>query len=297
MDVELELRQLRYYVVLADELHFGRAAARLRIAQPALSQAVRRLERRLGFALFARTSRRVDLTRQGAAFLASSRRVLGELQRGVEAGRDIAAGRLGSVTIGHTALAMTTVLPAMLRRFRERHPLVRLVVRELPSAAQIEQLRAGYLDAAVVTGRFDEDDLSWLELRRDPLVALFPPGHRLGRRRKVGVASLAREPFIVFPREQIPSVYDQIVTLCRASGFNPDIAQEAQSWQMIAALVGVGLGVAIVPASVKRYGIAGVRCVPLTPTTTMPTALYWRRDVANIAAHHLISTTRDLFRS
>lgn len=296
MDVELEFRQLRYFVALADELHFGRAAARLRIAQPALSQAMRRLEQRLGFTLLARTSRRVDLTRQGAAFLASTRRVLDEVQRGVETGRDIAAGKVGNVTLGHTALAMITVLPAILRRFRERHPTVRLAVRELPSAVQIEHLRAGYVDAAIVTGRFAEDELSWLELRRDALVALLPPGHPLGRRRKVSVASLAREPFILFPREQIPSVYDQIVKLCRASGFDPDMAQLAQSWQMIAALVGVGLGVSIVPAPVKRYAVAGVRCVPLSPTTTMPTALYWRSDVGNIPAQLFISTTRDVFR-
>jgi DNA-binding transcriptional LysR family regulator len=163
----LEIRPLRYFAVLADELHFGSASAKLRIAQPALSQAIRRLESRPGFALFTRTSRKVELTRQGASFLASTQRIFGELRRGVEAGREIAAGRIGSVTIGHTVLAMVTVLPVVLRRFRERHPLVRLTMRELPSATQIEDLRAGYLDVAMVSGTCDDDSISSVALRRD----------------------------------------------------------------------------------------------------------------------------------
>jgi DNA-binding transcriptional LysR family regulator len=293
MDVDFELRQLRYFTVLAEELHFGRAAARLRVAQPALSQAIRRLERRLGFVLFVRTSRRVELTHQGASFLANAQRVFAELRSGVDSGREIAAGRLGNVAIGHTALATVTVLPQVLRHFRERHPLVRLSLRELPSGAQIESLRAGYVDVALVTGTFIEDGLSSLELQRDPLVALVPSSHRLARRRQVSVASLAEEPFVLFPRDQIPPVHDQILGLCRSSGFEPAIGQVAQSWHMMAALVGVGLGVAVVPRSVKRYGVAGVRHIPIRPTVIVATTLYWRADQSSAVARHFISATQE----
>jgi DNA-binding transcriptional LysR family regulator len=293
MDTDIELRQLRSFIVLSSELHFGRAAAKLRVAQPALSQAIRRLEGRLGFALFNRTSRRVELTRQGASFLSSTHRALGELGRGVEAGREIAAGRIGSVMVGHTALAMVTVLPAVLRRFCKRHPLVRLTLRELPSAVQIENLSAGFVDVALVSGTVEEDGVLSTELRRDPLVAILPASHPLAGRRRVRVASLAHESFVLFPREQIPPLHDQILGLCRSSGFEPVIGQVAQSWQMIAALVGIGLGVSLVPASVKAYGVAGVRYVSVGSAGVVPTTLCWRSDENNAAAHDFVSATKE----
>lgn len=279
---ELELRPLRYFMVVAEELHFARAAARIRIAQPALSQAIRRLEARLGFLLFMRTSRRVTLTVQGAAFLARTRRAFEEIDRGVVAGRDIAAGRLGQVVIGHTALAMLTVLPGILRQFRARHPKVRLSLRELDSTEQIDAVRAGTIDVAIVTGSVEASELVTRRLRVDALVAALPSTYRL-RAAGISVSSLAQDPFVLFPREQIPSVYDQIIAACRTAGFDPAIAQVAQSWHMIASLVAVGLGVSIVPASVERYGVHGVRYAALKGHGNVATTICRRTDATNPA--------------
>jgi DNA-binding transcriptional LysR family regulator len=289
-----EFRQLQYFGVLAEELHFGNAAARLGVAQPALSQAIRRLEQRLGFALFSRTSRRVRLTPQGGRILASTERVLRELRRGLADAREIAAGRTGGLTIGHTALSMLTVLPAVLRRYRQAQPAVRLSFRELSSAQQLDQLQAGYLDVAIVSGTFEGQGVATLELRRDPLIVVLHRSHRLAGRRSLPISQLASEPFILFPREQIPPVYDQILELCRASGFEPAIAHVAQSWHLIAALVGLGLGISIVPLSVQRYLVKEVRAVPIRPQVAVATTLGWLPDASTGATSPFIAAAREV---
>jgi len=296
MNPEIELRQLRYFAVLAEELHFGRAAAALRVAQPALSQNIRRLEGRLGFSLFERTTRRVHLTAAGAEFLISVHRLSAELGRGVQSAREVSAGALGTVTVGYIATAMLTVLPVLVRKFRERHPRLRLSLRELSSEAQLQALRSGELDVAIVSGRPDDEGLVSYELYRDPLVALLPSDHRLAKRDRVTLSSLANEPFILFPQWQTPGLHDQIVRLCRSSGFEPVVGQEAQSWHVIAALVGVGLGVSVAPASVRRYRVAGVRFRSLRPAASISTMLCMRAGDASLATGHFYSAARPLIR-
>jgi DNA-binding transcriptional LysR family regulator len=295
MPPDIEFGQLRAFVVLARELHFGNAAALLRVAQPALSQQIRRLEHRLGFRLFERSSRRVSLTPAGVAFLTTSRKIFIDLERAVETGHDLASGKLGTVTVGYTGMAMTTVLPTIVRKFRESHPDVRLVLRELSSAPQIDGLRRGDLDVAVLTGPVDDGTIAHFQIWREPLVALLPAGHPAARKRSIAPSALAGDQLIAFPREQTPALYDQIMGLCRNAGFEPTLGQGAQSWHMIAELVSAGLGVSIVPRSVRRYKVAGVKYVSLRPGGTVSTLMCYNQPGPSTPAKLLIETTRKLF--
>jgi len=290
-----ELRHLRSFVVLGDELHFSRAARVLRVAQPALSQQIRRLEEELGFRLFDRTSRRVELTPAGVSFLNHVRRLFAELDRAVEAGQHLASGKTGTITVGYVATAMVTVLPTIVRRFRERHPDVRVLLRELSSVPQIEALRKGELDIAIVSGMSEEKGIASFEVWRDQLVALVPPLHPASLKRSVPVSALAADPFILFPRSQTPHLYDQIVSIFRKDGIEPSFGQEAQSWHMIAELVAAGMGVSVVPASVSRYRVPRVRYVPLRPADSVSIIMcHSRADVSQVAKF-FVRIARELF--
>ena len=259
MDPALEFSQLRSFAVLARELHFGRAAVALRMAQPALSQQIRRLEARLGFALFTRTSRHVALTDAGTAMLARVDRAFGELERGVQAGRQLSTGEIGTVTIGYVNTSMLTVLPDAIRRFRLRHPNVRLILKEMNSTMQIGALASGEIDIAFSSDFPADAAVERTDVWRDPLIALVPSEHPLAKRSRLAVSALSTDPFILFPRHQAPNIYDMIVGLCRANGFDPTIAQEAQSWHSIGFLVAAGLGVSIAPESIRGYRISRLR--------------------------------------
>lgn len=293
--LSFDLHHLRSFIVLADELHFSRAAGLLRIAQPALSQQIRRLEDAVGFRLFNRTSRKVELTSAGVSFLNSTRRLFAELDLAVETGQHIAAGKTGTIIIGYVATAMVTVLPSIIRRFRERQPDVRFLLRELSSAPQIEALRRGELDVAIVSGLRDYEEVISFEVWRDRLIALVHPGHPASRKRSVSISALAADPFIMFPRSQTPKLYDQIVSLCRNSGFEPTTGQEAQSWHMIAELVGAGMGVSVVPSSVRRYRVPRVRYLPLRPVSSVAIMICHRRLDASKLAELFVETAKELF--
>ena len=249
MDPRIDLHLLRLFVVVAEELHFGRAARRLRISQPPLSQQVRRLEGLLGCALFERTSRRVALTDAGRELLAHAYRVLAEMERAVEGARAVAAGGRGRIEIGYVVPAMLAFLPGVIRRFRAERPGVVLRLREISTAPQLAALDTGELDVALVSGACPGKHLRHWLTWTEPAVVLLPPSHALADRAEVGIGDLAEEDFVSFPRAQAPGLYERWVGACAAGGFTPRVAQEAQSWQMIAALVSAGLGVAVAPAS------------------------------------------------
>jgi len=292
MRSDVEFSQLRSFVVLGEELHFGKAAARLRVAQPGLSQQIRRLEERLGFKLFDRTSRTVTLTPAGSSFLANVRKLFIDLDRAVASGHDLASGRIGTVRVGYTALAMLTVLPPFVRRFRQRQPDVRVLLHELPSAAQLEGLRNGDLDAAILTGLPNDESIQHFQLWEDPFIVLLPENHAYAKKNTVSAVALEREQLIIFPRFQTPVLYDQILSLCRNSGFEPTIGQEAQSWHMIAELVSAGVGVAIAPLSVMRYRVSGLKYVALRPGGKVYTTLCFNRRGLSAGAKLFVETVK-----
>jgi DNA-binding transcriptional LysR family regulator len=267
----MELRQLRAAVAVAEHLHFGRAASALGMAQPPLSQAIKTLEAELGVTLFHRSTRHVRLTAAGEAFTEDARIALSTVERAGERAKAIGRGEGGDLAIGLVGSAAGYPLPAILRAYRARYPDVRLRFTELPTAAQVDRLRAGTLDLGFLRPPLSgvDDDLELVPLTREPLVAVLPADHRLAGRAQLPVRALAGEPFVRFPRHLGAGLYDQITEICRRGGFDPRPAQEAVQMQTIVGLVAAGCGVSIVPGSVARFGRPDVAFAQLRPVTKL----------------------------
>lgn len=245
----MELRQLRYLVALADEGHFTRAAARSNVAQPALSQQLRKLERELGVGLVDRTTRRVALTPAGAALVARARRVLAELDAADAELQQLTGLLAGRVTIGITTTPGPLDLLPLLERFHARHPGVELVVREDLSTRLAGELRADALDVALLSTPAPEDRqrLALEPLARERLVAVLPPGHRLARRRRIRLGELREESFVAFHAGA--TIREAVARAALEAGFAPRIAFETQEVARARAIVAAGLGVAVLPRS------------------------------------------------
>jgi DNA-binding transcriptional LysR family regulator len=273
----MELRQLRYLVALADERHFTRAAARERIAQPALSQQIRKLEQEVGLALFDRTTRHVSLTEAGALLVARARRVLAELD---DAGAELQqlTGLMGGrVTIGLTQTPGPLDLLGLLTEFHARHPAVKLSVREDLSTSLADELRADALDLAFLS-IVDDPGLHGLERRplaSEPLVAVLPHGHRLAGRDHIRIAQLREEEFVAF--SEGATIRDAVRRVAHAAGFEPRIAFETREVSRARAIVAAGLGVAVLPRSDALASGPPVETAVLrTPTLIYDISLCWR---------------------
>lgn len=278
---QIELRHLRYFVVLAEELHFGRAAARLGMAQPPLSQQIQRLERLLGSRLFERTSRRVQLTDAGQAFLAEARRALLGVENAVEAARRAGRGETGELRVAFAATVMFVHLPRIIREFRTRFPGVHLDLREMPTGPQLAALKAGDIDIGFVREPRPDPELEIVTVMREPLRIAVNKSHPLAAKATLAVRHLADEPFVLFPEELAPGLYAQVMGLCRAAGFTPRVVEESRELYTSVSLVEAGVGVSILPASVEKLGWRGVRYRPI-PSAAAETriAAAWRRDRA-----------------
>lgn len=252
-NMSFELRHLRYFVAVAEELSFTRAAARLHIAQPPLSQQIRQFEDDLGVKLFDRTKHQVRLTEVGRAVLEEAQRTLVQAGRVAVAARRAAEGQTGSLTVAFSSSMPHTVLPRVLRAFRSRFPGVNLSLQERSTEEQIELLRSGSVDVGFLRLPVDDPEgrLVVQPILTERLILALPKGHRLAKRRAVAVKSLAKEPFVSLPRHAAPGLHEQIEAMCRRAGFRPIVSQEAQQIQAIIGLVSAGLGVAIVPASIQ----------------------------------------------
>ncbi|MFZ0091059.1 MAG: LysR substrate-binding domain-containing protein [Solirubrobacteraceae bacterium] len=261
--MDVELRHLRYFVAVADELHFGRAAARLHMAQPPLSQAIRRLEEAVGCPLLIRTSRSVRLTPAGTAFLERARRTLRNLEEDIYEARSIGHGQTGRLNVGFVGSAMLTVLPDILSRYIATYPSVQLQLHESFTAKVIDGLLAGDVDAGIVRDTEPVDGLVATPMLSEPFVAVLPSAHPRSAEASLSVAGLADTPFVYPPRSAGPRAFEKPLVLCEEHGFRPRIAHEASHWLTILRLVGAGLGVSIAPACVRHIATPEVACVPL----------------------------------
>ncbi len=273
----VELRHLRYFVAIADERHFGRAARRLRIAQPSLSRQIQAFEAELGFTLFDRSRRRVELTPAGVTLEAHARRVLEALDAGVQEARRAAVGQVGRIGVGYVSSMAFSGLPELLNAFRLRSPGVEVVLRELSPHEQVEALRARRIDVGFLRGTLDEDDLVSLRLRQEPLVVALPAGHAHEARSPLALGLLAHEPFVSFPRQRCPAFYDSLIRLCDDAGFMPNIVQEAPHIDIVS-LVAAGFGVAIVPGSLRNAGRPGVVFRPIVGAPQTELRVAWRPE-------------------
>ncbi len=285
ISMNLELRQLRYFVAVAEELHFGRAALRLHMTQPPLSQTIQALESALGTALFARTNRSVALTPAGHALLPEARRLLLQAEGLPALARRAAAGETGRLALAFVSTADYSVLPALLRQFREAYPAVAIELREATSDVQQEDLLEGRIDAGLLIPPLSDksaDALHYRPVLAEPLVAALPQGLPVARGKSpLQLGRLRDQPLIVFPRHIAPGLHDAIMAAFHDAGVTPRIAQEAIQMQTIVGLVSAGMGIALVPQSVSNLRRPGVEYRALAgKVPVVETGLAWRRDNA-----------------
>ncbi len=290
----MELRQLRYFVAVAEELHFGRAAERVHVVQPALSQQIKKLERELGVVLLARTRRRVSMTEPGRAFLKEARRVLSHAAAAVEAARRAAAGETGRLRLGYVDWAIYLQLPETLRAYRERYPEVDLQIAEMGREAQQEAFSRGELDVGLFAYREGEGDFSYERVVSDPLMVVLPDTHRATNQARVRLETLADDPWVLFPRAFGSRYLEVVVAACAAAGFEPRVAQEAGEMNALAALVGAGFGVTLLPSSVALRPMANTAVRPLAGVAPeLPQDVVWRTHELSPTAAAFVALVRE----
>ena len=259
----MDYRQLRYFVAVAEELSFSRAARRLHMSQPPLSLQVAAMERELGTRLFERTRRRVELTQAGQVLLEQARASLAQLERAAEMARRAGQGEAGELRVAFTgSVPMVAAFPRLMSAFRAASPLARAQLMHMATGSQLQALAERRIDVGILRPSRDYEPpahLRLLALWTDELRAVLPEGHRLARRRTpVPVAALAHEPFILFPPELGCGLHEQVLALCSRAGFAPDVVQEAREGATIIGLVAAGLGVSLLPDSYAKTSIPGV---------------------------------------
>lgn len=259
----VDLRQLRQFVAVAEELHFHRAAARLHMSQPPLTAAIRRLEADIGSPLILRGNRTLGLTAAGQVLLAEARTTLAQAEHALLATRDAAAGTTGTVRLGYVGSALYGRLPEVIRTFRREHPQVRLELMEATSARQVAMLRADQLDVGVLIPPVDDAaDMQWRGFDHDRLALALPKGHALA-----GAApplqALADAPFVLWPAREGRGFHARVVQLCAAAGFVPRVVQEAHGMHAVLSLVAVEAGISIVPASMRGFRSSEISYQPL----------------------------------
>jgi DNA-binding transcriptional LysR family regulator len=262
-----DLRQLRYFATVAEELHFGRAAERLGMAQPPLTLQIQKLEKILGCKVFAR-GRTTTLTAAGATLVEEARRILDQVDRGIDNTRRAARGETGRLTVGVPPSVMLTGLPAVIRKYRERYPHVGFTLREMSTTAAEEGVRSGQIDLAFLRETRPAAPLESEAILTEPVVAVIPRASAFARG-ALALKSLRDEPFVLFPRRLGPALHDRLTSICARAGFSPKILQEATQWQTVVALVEAGMGVSLAPACVRKFRLKGVvyRAVPKATTS------------------------------
>jgi DNA-binding transcriptional LysR family regulator len=262
--MDLELRHLRYFVAVAEERHFSRAAQRLHMAQPPLSQQIRRLEAIVGSPLLVRTSRSVALTPAGTAFLERARRLLAQADESIDEAARIARGEKGTLDVGFVSSAITLGVPERIQAFRERFPDIRTRLHEGQTSQIITRLTRGEVDLGIVRDAEPRADLTNQSLATEGFVAVLPKHHAHANRRTLNAKALRDEPFVLYPRTAGELAYRRNLQPCVDAGYEPRIVQEATNWVTVFHLVGAGVGITIAPASAAEIRPTTVVSIPLT---------------------------------
>jgi len=292
----LQVEELHSFVVLADELHFGRASKRLFVSQPALSKQIRRLEEKVGGALFTRTRRKVEITEAGRVLLAGADKVLREDDAALSLAREAALGRAWTLRIGFGIASVSEILPRTILRFRKSYSQVELKMRDMSTPAQIAALVEGNIDIGIVRLPIAHTELDSLPLFHEQLVVATCGSLSFNSRQ--GLAALRNQPFVFFPRATSATLHDHVLGLCRRAGFSPTIVQEASELFTILNLVRAGLGVSLVPSAARRMGVPGVRFHELgVPEAKWRIGIAWNRlsDKAELISR-FVATTRSVVR-
>jgi DNA-binding transcriptional LysR family regulator len=275
----MEMRHLRYFVAVAESLHFGQAAATLQIAQPSLSHQIRQLEDELQTSLLRRTKRRVELTEAGRTFLDEARDILARANRAAVIARRVGSTDSKRLRIGVGYCMDQSDVASTVGRYNARHQDVQVELKTMSVASQVIALREGQLDVGFVRPPVTDPSVRSEALVREPLVVALPAGHRLAARSRVSLAALAKEPFVLPPRDAVPVFHDTILRVCRDAGFVPHSPHEADHLQMIVAMVAAGAGIALVPSTARKFKQHRVAYRPLQPPVIdLEIAMAWRQD-------------------
>lgn len=280
----MDIRKLRYFVVVAEELNFRRAAERLAISQPPLSAAIKQLEEEVGSALFERNTKMVALTAAGAAFYPEALKVLAQLDVARMVARRVATGEQGVLRLGFVGGMLMRGMPEAVTAFTGLHPGVAVMLQERNTSRQIDAIGTGLLAGGFMYLGQAPTDLKTLKIGDEPFVCCVPAGHPLAARSSVEVAELRGHSIVMFSREISPAYYDTVIGMCIAAGFSPDIRHEVSQWMTAVALVARGMGVSLVPQSFTDFGLRDACFVPLTDDTTRSVAHFaWKADNADPA--------------
>jgi DNA-binding transcriptional LysR family regulator len=292
---EIELSHLRYFIALAEELHFGRAAVRLHMAQPPLTRQIQLLEARLACRLFERTSRSTRLTPAGAQFLERARSIVAASGLAFQAMQGLGRGEGGQLTVATAPSLMLGELPRVIRGFRKRFPRVEFRLSEMASSAILEAVGAGAADLGFVRGRDKQPDIETHRQWMEPMVAVLPGDHPLRSQEELPLSRLRAESFVFFPRHLGPSFYDEVIGLCRKAGFTPSVTQEARQWSSIVSLVSAGMGISIGPRTISALLPKMARFPALRGAGTTVRLVGRRGGAANPATGHFLEFCKTPF--
>lgn len=272
----MKIHYLRYFVVLAEELHFRRAAEKLNITQPPLSNAIKALEEELQVQLLIRNSKRVELTQAGNAFLEEARPILDRIARASNVAKVVANGMRGRIEIGMTGSLIYREVPHIVRQFKGEMPDVEVVLKEMSSAEQLSELLRGQLHAGFVNGATTPPQLASLPLRVDQFVVCLPTDHPKAQQQKVDLKQLADERFVMFSREVSPANHDNVIAIFSRAGIHPQTTHAARQWLTIVAMVANGLGVSLVPRTMAKSRVRGVEFIDIEgDRVDAPAMLVW----------------------
>jgi DNA-binding transcriptional LysR family regulator len=279
-------RQLKSFVAVAEELHFGRAARQVHLSQPALSLQISGLEQELGVQLFIRSRRKTELTPAGLVFLSEAREVLARFDQATLRVRRAALGQVGTLRIGFISTAAAVIMPPLVKRFREAYPHVEIELRNVLTTDQLIQLQERKLDVGFLRVPLPTpEQIKTRVVHREPFVLLLPASHPLAAKPNLELRDCANADFIVYTRKMAPGFHDQIMNMCHRNGLTPHVAQEAAEMYTLISLVASGMGIAIAPASVALHNVENVVVRPLpNETTQSEIAITWNREVVSATA-------------
>ncbi len=284
MNSDIELRQLRYFLAVAEELHFTRAAERLRIAQPPLSRQIQNLEQALGVKLFERTNRRVSLTVAGQTFLEEVRKILQAIEQGIHRTQQVSLGKAGRLKIGFEGSISHDSFLTIVRQFRQQYPGIEIIVREMSSGNQVAALQKGDIDIGAIDPLFATADLTLQLLLKEPLAAAMNRSHPLADRESIRLSELSEDDWVTGQHNGRCGLLRRLLDACSMYGFVPEIRQEANDLQMMLGLIASGLGVTLLPKSVAAIATSDVKFVPLEaaipelPTPEIQVAVAWPKQ-------------------
>lgn len=290
----MELRHLRYFVAVAEELHFGRAAARLAIVQPSLSQQIKQLEDEMGFPLLHRTQRSVALTDAGRVFLGEARKILAEVQEAKRVAQRAYRGEVGRLVVGYISSSTYDLLPWMLHAYRERFPQVEVALHELTTIEQIRALEEERIQVGLMRLPISTPLVNVEVVRREPIVCVLPQAHPLASRERIPITVLEHEPFVLQANQRGLGYFIQLMKLFLSAGFSPNVVQEVNEMHAIVGLVAAGIGVSLVPLSTRNIRSQGVVYRELEGETLITEmAVGWLRDTHSAVVQNFLTVVRE----